>query len=398
MKYCIIVPDGMADLPQESLGGKTPIEAAYTPHLDSLVRQGVLGLGRFVPRGMEPGSDVAHLSILGYDPAKYYTGRGPLEAASMNLELGVGDLAFRCSLVTVSDGRMADYSAGKITNKEARVLIELLNQELGNEEISFYPGVSYRNLMVLRGRRKLKVKCTPPHDIIGQPIKSFLPKGRDAAFLRELMAKSETILAAHEVNEVRTDLGENPANTIWLWGGGPRPRPANFEERFGLRGAAIAAVDLIRGIAKYLGFDLIEVPGATGYLDTNYGGKGEAACKALADYELVLVHVEAPDEASHEGDVQAKMEAIEKVDKFVIAPIMALADKLKHVRVMVAADHFTPIVTQTHVSDPSPFAIAGEGIGSMGITHFSEALADKSGLRFEKGHELIDYFLGEQAH
>jgi 2,3-bisphosphoglycerate-independent phosphoglycerate mutase len=398
MKYCIIVPDGMADLPLETLAGKTPVEAAYTPHLDSLVQQGVLGLARFVPRGMEPGSDVAHLSILGYDPVECYTGRGPLEAASRGVALGPRDCAFRCNLVTVSDGKMADYSAGKITNKEAAVLIELLNQELGSEEMEFHPGVSYRNLMVLRERGKLEAKCTPPHDIPDQPIKNYLPKGKDASFLRDLMARAEALLASHEINEVRTDLGENPANMIWLWGGGPRPRLVNFEQRFGVRGAAIAAVDLIRGIANYLDFDLIEVPGATGYLDTNYAGKGEAACNAVADYDLVLVHIEAPDEASHEADTQAKVEAIEKVDKFVVAPIMEVADRLKHMRVMVAADHLTPIAEKTHVSDPSPFAIAGEGIGSMGISQFSEALAETSGLRFEKGHELIHYFLGEQAN
>ncbi len=395
MKYCIIVPDGMADLPLTELDNKTPVEAAYTPHLDKLVRQGVLGLAQVVPKGMEPGSDIANLSLLGYDPRVYYTGRGPIEAAGMGLTLGPHDWAFRCNLVTVSDDRMADYSAGKITTREATVLIDLLNKELGDERTSFHPGVSYRNLMVLCGGGDLKVRTTPPHDIIDQPLKGYLPKGRDARLLLDLMKRSYELLAEHEINTVRTDLGENPANMVWLWGGGLAPELPSFEERFGLRGAVITAVDLIRGIARHLGLTYIEVPGATGYLDTNYGGKGEAARRALQEYDLVLVHIEAPDEASHEADIDAKVDAIEKIDRLVIAPVAELLDGDAPMRIMVTADHYTPIVERTHTADPVPFTIAGEGILPNVRAYFSERLAEESELRFDKGHELIDYFLAQ---
>ena len=271
MKYAVIVPDGMADEPLVELGGRTPLEAADTPNMDALAQAGRVGQVRLIPEGLDPGSDVANMSLMGYDPQKHYTGRAPIEAAAMGITLGPEDVAFRCNLVTAVDGQMADYSAGHISTKEATILIDQLNEKLGSDEISFHPGVSYRHLMVIRGAGEMDIKTTPPHDILGRSVKPYLPRGADSELVCDLMVRSEALLADHEVNVVRRDLGENPATGIWLWGQGGALRLESFRDRFGLGGALISAVDLLKGLAVSIGLDVVLVPGATGYFDTDYG-------------------------------------------------------------------------------------------------------------------------------
>jgi len=393
LKYAIIVPDGMADFPQEELGGKTPIEAAYTPNMDRIAREGKLGIAHTIPEGLSPGSDVANLSLLGYDPLKYYTGRAPLEVAAAGLEMLPGDLAFRCNLVTVADEKMADYSAGHISSKEARALMDFISQELGSERIHFHPGKSYRNIMLLAEAEDMQVATTPPHDIIGEPIKKHLPKGKDARRLLELMQRSRELLEDHEINRVRVDLQENPANMIWLWGQGKRVELPSFEAKYGIKGAAITAVDLVAGIARLIGWDLIDVPGATGYLDTDYAAKGKYASRGLADYDLVYVHIEAPDEASHEADLWGKIKAIEQVDKEITGPVLERLKEFGEFRIMVLSDHYTPLSKRTHVAEPVPFAIYGSGIEGVKQTPFTEAEAKQGEYRIDKGYELMEYFL-----
>ena len=394
MKYVIIIPDGMADHPQPSLKGKTPLEIARTPNMDQVALAGRVGLVETIPKDISPGSDVANLSLLGYDPHVYYSGRAPLEAASMGIELADADWAIRCNLVTVFEGQMLDFASGHIRSLEARILIDFLNRELGGKDVIFYPGVSYRHLVVIRGKDFAKLETIPPHDIIGKKFEKFLPRGRGSEFLIELMGKSAALLEDHEVNVVRRDLGENPANMIWLWGQGRKPTFPTFQEKYGIKGAAISAVDLIRGIAKYLGWDSIDVPGATGYYDTNYAGKGLAAVQALDRYDLVYVHIEAPDEASHNGHLQEKITAIENIDRHIVGPILsALEARREPYRLLVLPDHATPIDTRTHSREPVPFALCGEGVDAARKFPFTEAGACSSDLFIESGMALMDYFL-----
>ncbi|MFH1317474.1 MAG: cofactor-independent phosphoglycerate mutase, partial [Candidatus Omnitrophota bacterium] len=296
MKYIVVVLDGASDYPIEALGGKTPLEVAETPFMDSLASQGVLGRVKTVPSGYTPSSDVANLSLFGYEPQKFYTGRGPLEATNLGVELKKGDLAFRCNLITESEGKILDYSAGHITDRESRILMEYLNRSLGSKNVEFYHGTSYRNLMVYRNASKLgleKVKYFPPHDIIGKDIKKHLPRGRNSDILVDLMRRSQVLLGEHEINKVRVDLEETPANMIWLWGAGGKPSIPSFKDKFGLEGAVISAVDLIKGIGKIIGFRVVNVCGATGYYDTNYKGKAQAALDALEEVDFVFIHIEA---------------------------------------------------------------------------------------------------------
>lgn len=395
MKYIVLVPDGMADEPIEQLAQKTPLEVAETPNMDYIVQNGLLARARTIPSNLSPASDVANLSILGYDPHKYYSGRAPLEAAYMGVELPEGSLAFRCNLVTVSDGNMADYSAGHISSKEAAILIEELNKGLGGPEVRFYPGVSYRHLMVLKNdavEELASAICTPPHDILGQPIKKYVPKGRQAQFLIDLMERSKNILGAHEINRVRVDLGENPANMIWLWGQGGKPTMPLFKDKFGLTGAVISAVDLIKGIGKIIGLDVINVEGATGYYDTNYTGKAQAALDALKKKDFVFVHVEATDEAGHNGDLRMKIATIERFDKMVVGPILEAYRGRQDFRLLVLPDHATPVSLRRHTADEICVAMMGYGIAKNGFSSFSEAEAKKSDVFFE-GHQLMDVFL-----
>ncbi len=397
MKYVVIVPDGMADYPMPDHDGRTPLEMAKTPHMDRLAREGLVGLARTIPRGMPPGSDVANLSVAGYDPKVYYTGRAPLEAASMGIELGPDDIAFRCNLVTTNAGILGDFSAGHIPSKESHELIAALNAALADDEVRFYPGVSYRHIMVYRGPERMKLKTTPPHDITGQPYEKYLPKGKGSRRIRELMERSREVLEPHEINKVRVDLGENPATQIWLWGEGGAPRLEAFADKYGLRGAMITAVDLLRGIAACVGWDVIDVPGATGYLDTNYEGKGEAAAAALDGHDLVYVHIEAPDEAAHAGHVEEKLLAIQRVDERTLAPIVARAEQLnaegEGCRLLVMPDHLTPIEKKTHVADPVPFVLWGPGVEPNGAERFCEAEAKRAGFKEPRGFRLMERLL-----
>ena len=393
MKYCIIIPDGLADYPIEKLSGRTPVEAARTPNLDFLAQNGQLGTVRTIPGGFPPGSDVANLTIVGYDPKVYYSGRAPLEAASIGIKLNQNDWAFRCNLITASEDILEDFCAGHIKTDEADVLIRLINEKLGNDTIQFYTGKSYRHIMVYRGTQQMDAKCFPPHDIMGQSIEKHLPRGHGGEILIDLMNRSREILAGHEINKVRIDLKENPANMIWLWGQGHRPNMPTFKERFGLTGAVITAVDLINGIACYLGWDVVDVPGATGYLDTNYTNKGEYAVRSLEHHDVVLVHVEAPDEAGHEGNLHEKVMAIEQVDSKIIGAVLASKNKFRDLRILVLPDHYTPIVKRTHTPEDVPFVAYGTGIEKGVGLPYTEANANASGLHIKNGHRLIEHLI-----
>jgi len=394
MKYAIIIPDGAADHPIELLEDRTILQAADIPQIRGLARAGRIGLVQTVPQGFTPGSDVAILSLLGYSPKKYYTGRAPLEAAAMDLKTTAEQMIFRCNLVTIIDGVMEDFSAGHISTKEAATLIEYVNDQLGNETTRFYAGISYRHLMVTSPADQFKkLTTTAPHDIMGEPIKNHLPTGGGKQFLRDLMQRSQQLLAEHDVNRVRTDLGENPANSIWLWGQGQQPIMPRFVDRYGVRGAVITAVDLVRGICKLLGWRIIDVPGATGYIDTNYAGKGQAACEALDELDLVCVHVEAPDEAGHNADHQAKLQAVEQIDQHIVGPVAEKLRTFDQWRILIIPDHPTPVDVRTHTDEPVPFLIAGSGIAAGEVDRFDEDQARQSDLKIDHGWELMEYFL-----
>jgi len=391
-KYVIIVPDGAADEPIEQLGGRTVLETAETPNMDRISTKGRQGIVRTVPEDMEPGSDVAQMSLLGYDPHRYYTGRAPIEAVARDIKLSMEDWVFRCNLITIADGKMADHSAGHISTEEASKLIKELDEQLGNEQIRFYPGVSYRHLLVFKGL-DFNVQTYPPHDNIGKTIDKILPRGKGAEILIDLMARSQRLFAGHDINKVRNDLGENQVSSIWLWGQGKKGQMERFQKRFGLKGAAITAVDLVRGLAKLIGFDLIDVPGATGFVDTNYQGKASAAIEALEKYDIVFIHIEAPDEASHNGSIELKKKAIEQIDKYIVGPVFEALKNYESWRILVMPDHPTPVLSMAHSAEPVPFAIAGDNISGILQTTFSEANAAKSGFRVENGFELMEYFL-----
>ena len=391
-KYVIIVPDGAADEPLEQFGNKTALEAAETPNMDKISRLGRQGVIRTIPEHMEPGSDVAQMSLLGYDPKRYYTGRAPIEAVARNIKLSLEDWVFRCNLITIADGKMVDHSAGHISTAEAEKLIKELESQLGNEQICFHTGVSYRHLLVFKGL-DFNVQTYPPHDNIGTAIEKLLPRGKGAELLIDLMARSQQFFSDHDINKVRKDLGENQVSSIWLWGQGQRAQMEHFQKRFGIKGATITAVDLVKGLAILIGFDLIDVPGATGFVDTNYRGKASAAIKALDKYDLVFIHIEAPDEASHNGNAEMKKKAIEHIDKYIVGPVLEALQNYQSWRILVMPDHPTPIRTCAHSFEPVPFAMAGDNINGILNTTFSEANAAKSGLKIEKGFELMEYFL-----
>ncbi len=388
----IIVPDGAADEPIELFDGKTALEAAETPNMDRITTEGRQGLVRTVPEGMEPGSDVAQMSLLGYDPARCYTGRAPIEAAAKGIKLGSADWVFRCNLVTIADGRMADHSAGHISTEESASLLDALQARIADERLSLHTGVSYRHLLVCQGM-DFDVRTYPPHDFLGTDVEKLLPRGKGADLLIELLNLSQQVFADHDVNRVRRDLGENQVSSVWLWGQGKRAHLESFRKRFGLGGVAITAVDLVRGLAKLVGFDLIEVPGATGLFDTNYQGKAAAAIEALNDHDLVFVHIEAPDEASHGGNAPVKKAAIEQIDRHIVGPVLEALQRFESWRILVLPDHPTPVRHGAHSAEPVPFAMAGTGI--TGILHlgFGESNAARSGFRIDNGHELMEYFL-----
>ncbi len=396
MKYAVLVGDGMADYPLGELGGRTPLEAARTPNMDNIAKCGTLGRVKTIPDNMSPASDVANIAILGYDPSQYYTGRGPLEAANLGVELEDDDVAFRCNLITASGDTLTDYSAGHISSKEAKVLIEFIEDKLGTNKIRFYPGVSYRHLMVIKRGHEQHLeylKCTPPHDIRDKGISKNLPKGDGAELIIKLMKESRPLLEKHEINLVRLDLKENPANMIWLWGQGKKPAMPKFSQKYGLEGSVISAVNLLKGLGRILGLEVINVPGATGYYDTDYLGKAEAALRSLENKDFVFVHVEAPDEAGHNGDLRGKITAIERFDQFVVGTMLEAARQRRDFRILVLPDHYTPISVRTHTCEPVPFGVFGKDIVGREFLNYSEKEAQESGLYFEKGSELMEYFI-----
>jgi len=386
-KRVIVIMDGAADEPQPDLGGRTPLQAARLPNSDSIAREGICGLAQTIPDEMEPGSDIAALSILGYDPRRYHTGRAPFEAASLDIPLDPDDVAFRCNLVTSDGVTLIDYSAGEIPTAEARVLIELLNEKLASARLQFYPGVSYRHVMVWRGGPP-GAETTPPHDIIGKPIEHYLPKGDGDVMLRHLIFDSLEILDSHDINKRRRDEGKHPANMIWLWGQGRKCELPSFAMLRGTPGLVIAAVDLVRGVGKCAGLAAPEVPGATGNLDTDFSAKARAALHALASYGFVLVHIEAPDEASHQASPERKVWSLEQIDQHIVGPLL---ERLKHFsgsRIMVVSDHYTKISTRTHAREPVPFALLGPPRDRAEA--FDEQNAAATGRLLEEGWRLPD--------
>ena len=402
-KYIILVGDGMGDYPLAELDGKTPLEAANTPCMDQLAACGRLGTVKTIPADMEPGSDVANMSLLGYDPAKYHTGRAPLEAASLGVQLQPQDVAFRCNLVTLKNDasgvvRMKDYSAGHISTAEARELVASLQELVRQSPLSLYPGVSYRHLLVWSGGRT-DLHATPPHDITGEPVAAYQEIYRQEPLILCFMERAAALLADHPVNRARIAAGKSPANAVWLWGQGKSPRMPTLKEQFGLSGAMISAVDLLKGLGVYAGLDKIDVPGATGYLDTNYDGKVDAAIQALETGNFVYVHIEAPDEAGHEGSLHKKIEAIEAFDARVVGPVVKRAARFPKVKLLVITDHLTPISKRTHVTDPVPFLLvedlhaALQSAPSPGAA-FCERTAHATGWQLANGAELFRLFVG----
>ncbi len=385
MKYIVVVGDGMADYPIPELGNKTPLQAAHKPNMDKIAAKGRNGLLKTVPNSLNPGSDVAILSVLGFSPKQYYTGRGAFEAAARGIQLEDNDVAFRCNLITEKNGVLADYSAGHITSKDSTQLIEAVKKACEKTgKIEFYSGLDYRHFLIMRNSPlSLQVECTPPHDAVGTEVSAVLPKAKlpeaeaTAALLKEAICKSKEILEAHPVNVSRKKKGINPGNMIWPWGGGEKPSIPSFKEKYGLNAAVISAVDLVKGIGIYTGMKVINVPGATGREDTNYEGKADYALKALEDNDLVFIHVEAPDEAGHVKDYKLKVETIEDLDKRLIGRILEGLEEPYAISVL--SDHPTPIKIGTHTREPVPFAIQSPQIEADGVQRFDEFSAKNGG-------------------
>jgi 2,3-bisphosphoglycerate-independent phosphoglycerate mutase len=397
MKYIVLLGDGMADYPLEALGGKTPLEYARTPHMDTMAAEGTIGCIDTIPPGFNPGSDVANLSVLGYDPEKYFTGRGPLEAASMGVRMDPDDVAFRCNLVTLGFNDtivMDSFNADHITSQEASEIMNDLNNEIGSETIHFYAGVSYRHLMVWKGG-SVVIKATPPHDIVGRNIESYLPHGAGSETIMEIMYRSQEILKDHPINRSRLSQGKKPANSIWLWGQGRAPDMDPMTKKYHLNGGMISAVDLLNGIGVYAGLDSIHVAGATGYTDTDYRGKAQKALEFLQDNDFIFVHVESIDEMGHEGNVEGKVKAIEDFDHKVVGTILDGIRKMGDFRILVLSDHPTPIDVKTHVSDPSPFAVySSRNMENLDRgTPFNETAARDSGILVSPGYLLMNHFI-----
>ena len=396
MHYVLIIPDGAADHQLEELEGRSPLEAARTPNMDRLSVRGRQGTAVTTPEGFACGSDVCSMSLLGYDPARYHRGRAPLEAAAMGIALDPSDWVFRVNLVTICDGLMQDHSAGHISSDEGRQLLSDLAARQDLEGMTFYPGVSYRNILVDAGGRDWSsLRSTPPHDILNELVRKHLPaRGPHAQILRDLIDASAQLFAGHVINQTRRDLGELPATHVWPWGQGRTPQMPSFESRFGLRGAMITAVDLLAGIAHFIGWDRLEVPGQTSYHDTDYAAAGAHAVEALDSYDLVCVHIEAPDEAAHAADARTKVQAIEAIDQHVVGPIHeALMARGDDWRILCMPDHYTAVSTRKHDPTPVPFFICGKRIGTVLERPFSERNAEESDLHIQFGHELMEYFL-----
>ncbi len=402
MKFALVIPDGVADEPQPELGGRTPLQAAWIPHMHAVACEGQVGRTNNVPLSLPSGSDVGTMSLFGYSPLQFHTGRAPLEAAAQGIELQPGDWAVRCNLVTIADGRMASFTAGQYPSEAGVELLQLLQKSrCGDSHWKYFAGVSYRNLLIYRAREAAapfsrETFSTPPHDITDQLVQSYLPTGPGADQLCALMDESREIFAGAEVNQRRLAAGFPAATQTWLWGLGQRPALQPFEQRFGVRGAVITAVDLLRGIGRLLGWQVLQVPGATGYLDTDYGAKGRAAIAALQrpDVDFVVVHVEATDEASHEGSVEEKVRAVERIDEQIVGPLHGWLKSQGEYRLLVCPDHPTFLRTRTHSHGDCPFAVCGTGIQSSGCVEYSEKTAASSVLAFPEGWDLMGYFLG----
>jgi 2,3-bisphosphoglycerate-independent phosphoglycerate mutase len=400
VKYIVFLGDGMADFPIPELGNRTPLQVAKKPAIDRIARTGRCGQLVTVPEDMPPGSEVANLTVLGYDPRECYQGRGVIEAASMGVALGDTDVAMRCNLLCIKDGRIKNHSAGHISTDEARVLIEAVNRELGNENVRFHPGISYRHLLVLK-HGSADLEFAPPHDHVGEKVEELMVRPKSEAarstaeLLNSMIRRSWEFLSGHGVNVTRTLAGKDPANSIWFWSAGRKPKMKTYREMFALSGAVISAVDLIRGLGVYAGLDLIDVPGATGLIDTNYEGKADACLRALADHDFVYAHVEATDEAGHSRDVKQKILGIEYLDSRLVARVMAgLDEKGIAARVAVLPDHLTPVAKGNHVHGPVPVAIAGPGIGPDRVERYDEDAVRAGELGVLRGSRFIELLLG----
>jgi 2,3-bisphosphoglycerate-independent phosphoglycerate mutase len=396
MKYAIVIIDGASGLPLPQRRNKTCLELAHTPNLDEMAKEGILGLVRTVPVGMEPSSACACMSVLGYDPKVYYKGRGGIEARSLDIPIDEGEVVFRCNLVAVRDGRMWDYSAGHISTGEAKQLIAALNDGLGSQSVHFYPGVSYRHICKLKGREEaLLATCTPPHDIPNKPVAEFLPRGVGSELLRDLMKRSEAVLKDHPINVKRVSRGDIPATSIWLfWGSGKAPEIPAFMPVYGLDAALTSGVDLLRGLARMVGIKVLDIAGVTDGLDNDCAAQTRGALEALKQHDLVVIHIEAPDEAAHAGSIDDKIEAIERVDREVISWLRGWQGGL---RVLILPDHPTPIKTQTHSPEPVPFLLWGVGFTSNGAKRFTEAEAKSTGLFIEEGYNIMGRLVGRQG-
>jgi 2,3-bisphosphoglycerate-independent phosphoglycerate mutase len=401
MKYVILLGDGMADYPSKKLGGKTPLECAFTPFMDQIAAEGTIGLVDTIPRGMSPGSDVATLSVLGYDPAQTYSGRGPLEAVSMGIPLNEKDMVYRCNLVTLgnqdsSDAYMDDFTSEHITSEEAKEIILDINKKLGSDLYEFFPGVGYRHLFVRRNADS-SPQTTPPHDITGRPIAPYLPHGDSEEEIKDIMGRAAEILKNHPVNLKRRSIGKKPANSIWLWGQGRKPKMVPLTEKYSITGGMISAVDLLKGIGLMAGLKVFPVEGATGYIDTNYEGKAKMALDVLKFMDFVFVHLEAPDEMGHEGNAAGKIKAIELFDEKIVGPVLNRMDSYgEDYRIIVLSDHPTPIDVKTHVADPSPFAVLSSRKNenrAAGVP-FRERSARESRIVVSPGHLLMEKFMG----
>lgn len=401
MKYLVMLCDGMADEPNEALGNSTPMEKANKPCMDSLAAKAEVGIVKTVAEGLKPGSDVANLSVLGYEPAVYYSGRSPLEAASIGIDLKDTDVTLRCNLVTLSDEEdyekktILDYCADDISSEEAKILIEYIQEKLGNDVFRFYPGVSYRHCLVWSNGNPHPGVLTPPHDITGKVITDYIPKGEAVDELYDLMKKSYDLLKDHPVNQARIARGKRPANSIWLWGEGTKPLLDNFSEKFGKKGSMISAVDLLKGIAICAGMNSVDVEGATGYLDTNFDGKCKAAIEEFKKgADLVYIHVEAPDECGHRGEIENKVKAIEMIDEHILGPVVEFLKGYDDFAVLVCPDHPTPLSIRTHTSTPVPYLIYdSKNEINSGVKVFCEKEARETGNYIEKGFTMMNYFL-----
>lgn len=399
MKYVIVIPDGCADLPLTELGGKTPLEVAKIPNMHAVASAGLVARTDNVPAHLPAGSEVANLTLLGYDPNRFFTGRAPIEAAAQGIKLGPHDWAIRCNLVTVTEQVMVDFTADHITSEEGSQLLEAMQKTITDDRLQFVPGVSYRNLLIFRGRAgdaapfSADTRTRAPHDLTDMLITDDFPRGPGSDMLADLMQRSIAVFAEHPVNRARIQAGKRPATNVWLWGLGGSPSLTSFRERFGLSGAMITAVDLLRGLAVLVGWDNIAVAGATGYLDTNYRGKGQAAIEALDKYDVVTVHIEATDEASHEGRHTEKIRALEAIDEHIVGPVHEKLKQLGEYRLLILPDHPTPCSTKKHSHGFVPMAVCGHDIPSQGATTYCETTANQSKVAFPNGWEMMDTFI-----